>query len=62
MITLEEIKSAVKHLPQNEYRRFRNLFDKYESNQWDKKIEADVKSGKLDEIANNALNDYHSGK
>jgi len=61
MKTIEEIKSAVKHLPQPEFTRFRKWFDEYEANQWDKQIEHDINSGKLDKMAHNALNDFNSG-
>jgi len=61
MKTIEEIKSAVKHLPQPEFTRFRKWFDEYEAKQWDKQLENDINSGKLNKIARNVLNDFHSG-
>ena len=62
MKTIEEIKDAVTHLPESEFSRFRKWFDNYEEKLWDKKIEKDIKSGKLNKAAQKALNDLSTGQ
>ncbi len=62
MKTLSEIKSAVTHLPNREYSRFRKWFDEFEAKQWDKRIINDAKAGKLSKISQKALKDYHAGR
>ena len=49
-------------LPPKELARFRKWFDEFDAQAWDKQWEADAKSGKLDKIAEQALNSYHAGK
>ena len=62
MKTLDEIKSAVTHLPGREFSRFRKWFDEYESKQWDKEIANDIKAGKLAKIGQKALKDFQAGR
>jgi hypothetical protein len=62
MKTLDEIKSAVTHLPNREFSRFRKWFDEYETRQWDKQIEKDIKNGRLAKIGRKALKDFQSGR
>ena len=48
MTTLEEIKTAVASLSKEDYSRFRQWFLDRDWAQWDREMDADVKSGKLD--------------
>jgi len=41
---------------------FRQWFEEFDAQVWDRQFEADVKSGKLNKIAEQALNDYRTGK
>lgn len=61
MKTLDEIKSAVTHLPTREFSRFRKWFDEYEAKQWDKKIEKDIKTGRLAKSGRKALKEFQLG-
>ena len=61
MVTIKEIEEAVKSLPPEQYKAFRRWFDEYEARQWDAQIERDVNAGKLDELAQKAIQDYESG-
>lgn len=61
MSTVEEIESAVQSLTREQYEAFRKWFEEYESNLWDLQIEHDARSGKLDEISQEAVNEYESG-
>ena len=62
MSRVEGIESQVKQLTAEELRAFRSWFLEFDAGLWDKQIEADAKSGKLDELAERALRDYRGGK
>jgi hypothetical protein len=61
MSSIEEIEKAVESLAPRELARFRAWFDNFESARFDEKIERDVQSGKLDELAKKALTNHRSG-
>ena len=61
MSTIEEIEKAVESLAPQELARFRAWFDNFDSARFDEKIERDANSGKLDELAKQALADHHRG-
>ncbi len=62
MSTAEEIESAVSALPAHELCRFRAWFMEFDADSWDKQIEEDVKAGRLDEMADRAIRDFHEGR
>ncbi len=62
MSRVEEIQLAIESLPQEEYRRLRDWFIERDWKEWDKEIEADSKSGKLDFLIKEALEDKAKGK
>ena len=55
MTKLEAIEQAVKDLPPKELEEFRTWFEEFEAAAFDAKIERDVRSGKLDRLAEAAL-------
>jgi len=59
---LEELESAIEQLPLNELSQFRAWYEKFDSDAWDKQIEVDSSMGKLDELAQAAIDDHHHGK
>jgi hypothetical protein len=61
MSTLQEIEPAVSQLPPEELRQFREWFDQYAADAWDRQIAADAAAGKLDALAEKALRDYREG-
>lgn len=62
MTTIQEIEKAVTHLPPLDLNKFRSWFDEFDSNAWDKQFEEDVRSGKLNRLADQALNDLAKGR
>jgi hypothetical protein len=54
MLTVQEIERAISQLPFDDLARFREWFDEFDAKAWDKQFEADVRSGKLDKLANRA--------
>ncbi len=62
MQTIQELQSVVSQLSADELARFREWFDKFDAEVWDQQFEEDVKSGKLDRLANQAIADFKAGK
>lgn len=62
MAQIEKIEQAVRNLPAEELRRFRQWFTSFDAESWDAQIEAEVASGKLDALASAAVAEYESGK
>jgi len=58
---VEEIQVAIESLPQQEYKRLRQWFSDRDWEKWDKQIEEDLESGKLDFLINEALNEKAEG-
>lgn len=54
MSSVEEIQSAIASLSPEEYARLRQWFAERDREQWDKEIEEDMASGKLDFLINEA--------
>lgn len=62
MTTVQEIEKAVEHLPSPDLNKFRSWFDNFDANTWDKQFEEDAASGKLDRLADQALDDLDNGR
>lgn len=56
------LQSAVSQLSAEKLARFRVRFDEFDAEVWDEQFEADAKSGKLDQLANQAIADFWVGK
>ena len=61
MTRIEEIENTVASLPVEEYRQFREWFLKRDWAQWDKQIQADSDSGKLDFLVREAMEGKNRG-
>jgi len=62
MITVQEIEKSVAFLPELELGKFRSWFEKFDAKTWDKQFDQDVKNGKLDNLADQALRDFDDGR
>ncbi len=58
---IEIIEHEVEKLSPPELAAFRNWFAQFDAEAWDRQIEADAKSGKLDGLAEDALKTFKSG-
>jgi len=56
-----ELENAVQKLPPEELERFAEWFERFIDNQWDRNLEADVASGRLDAVAKKADADFEAG-
>lgn len=59
--TARELQSAVSQLSPQELARFREWFEEFEAEMWDRQFEDDAKAGKLDNLANQAIADLRAG-
>ncbi len=62
MSDLEELEKRIRKLSPRDLAKFRAWFAEFDHALWDRQIESDAKSGKLDRLANEALADYKAGK
>ena len=58
---VEEIQVAIESLPYQEYVRLRQWFSERDWEKWDRQIEADSESGKLDFLIEEALDEKAQG-
>jgi hypothetical protein len=61
MMTVEDIERAVSKLPADDLARFRAWFEEFDAACFDRKIELDAESGKLDRLAEQAIADFRPG-
>ena len=61
-ITVEELEKLITQLPQDQLRKFRAWYEKFDSNAWDEQIEKDAASGKLDALAEAAIAEHQAGR
>jgi hypothetical protein len=61
MNTRREVESAIKQLPEGEVRNLAKWLQEYLDEIWDRQIEADLASGKLDRLIAQAQADIANG-
>lgn len=61
-MTLNDIEIAITDLPPDDLAKFRAWFVEFDADAWDRQIEEDVKAGRLDELAEEALQDHAAGR
>jgi hypothetical protein len=62
MSKVEELEGQVKALSVDELKLFRSWFVEFDAELWDRQIEADTRSGKLNSLVERALADHKSGR
>jgi len=62
MTRVQEIQVAIESLPREEYVRLREWFSERDWEQWDKQIEADSRSGRLDFLIQDAREEKAKGR
>jgi hypothetical protein len=58
MTTVEDIEKAVEGLSPGKLAKFRAWFEQFEASLFDRKIEQDARSGRLDKLADEALREF----
>jgi len=62
MTTVEQIEAAILQLPSDDFRRLADWLQEQAERRWDEQIEADVRAGKLDALADEAIAQYKAGQ
>lgn len=62
MSKVDEIRVAIEALPNEDYSQLRHWFLEKDWQEWDRQIEADSKSGKLDFLIKEASDEKDKGK
>ena len=61
-MSLHELETAVSQLSAEELTAFARWFEEYLADAWDRRIEADIKTGRLDEAGSRADADFEAGR
>jgi hypothetical protein len=61
IMSIEDLKEAIVGLPPDQYAEFRAWFEAFEADRFDRKIERDAQVGKLDRLADQAIDDLRKG-
>lgn len=61
-VSLQELERAVAGLPPAELDSFARWFEEYLADAWDRRIEADIRAGRLDEAGKRADEDFEAGR
>jgi hypothetical protein len=62
MINVEEIERAIAGLPIEKLAEFRAWYAAFDAEVWDREFEEDVRAGRLDDLADEALRDLEEGR
>jgi hypothetical protein len=62
MSIVQEIQDAVRHLSTEDLATFRKWFAEFDAGLWDRQLEADIVAGRLDKVADEALQDLREGR
>ena len=62
MSTVQEIETAIQKLKPQEIHKVADWLQELREGLWDKQIDADAKAGRLDKLAEKALEDYRAGR
>ena len=59
---IENLEKQIRELSDQELSALRQWFAEYDAEKWDRQLEADVKAGKLDTLAEQALREHAEGR
>ena len=62
MSQVEMLEQTIEKLSPSELAAFRSWFIEFDAAEWDRQIEMDSESGKLDRLAQSATEEYKAGK
>jgi len=62
MSQVEMLEQTVKQLSPGELAIFRSWFAEFDAAEWDRQIEMDSETGKLDRLAQSAIEEHKAGK
>ena len=62
MLTLDQIESAILQLPSHEVQQLLEWLSDLDYQNWDRQLEEDIKQGKLDNLAAEAIAEFEAGE
>lgn len=62
MSTVEEIEEAIRSLSRQQLSELRSWFGEFDAQLWDEQLECDIAAGRLDQLADEAINDLREGR
>jgi len=62
MSTVFEIEKALQKIPVEEARKIADWLQRYLDNKWVAQMDEDIATGRLDQLADKAMQDYHAGR
>ena len=62
MSQIEMLEQTIKQLSPGERAAFRSWFIEFDADEWDRQIEMDSETGKLDRLVQNAVEEHKAGK
>jgi hypothetical protein len=62
MSKIEQLEREIEKLSRAQLAKFRDWFQRHDAAEWDRQIEADAQSGRLDKLADKALAAHKAGK
>jgi len=62
MTKVQKLEREVQELCHAELAAFRDWFRQYDSDEWDRQIEKDVRAGKLESLAEEAIAEHKAGR
>ncbi len=62
MLTIEQIEAAILELPPDKFHQLLEWFSELDYRRWDEQLEQDVASGKLEDLAQEAIADFEAGR
>lgn len=61
-MSVEDLEKAVSELPPEKLAKFRAWFTAFDGDNWDRQFEEDVKAGKWDKLADEAIAEHKKGR
>lgn len=62
MTKVETIEKEIQKFKPREIATFREWFHKFDSQEWDRQIEKNIKEGKLDKLAKKSIAEHKAGR
>lgn len=62
MSKVQQLEKEIEQLSPEELAQFRRWYAEFDAQVWDRRFEADVKTGKLDALAEKALREHAAGE
>lgn len=61
-MTLQQLEKTISELPADEFSKFREWFLNFDAEKWDRQVEGVVAAGRLDRLADEALQQHQAGE